>query len=237
MYIYVGDNHETLIASRKSCSNLASKLSMIQLCLPGTVLELKPHAYLWAYSGDDGCNLGFEKTNSNDYYLGTLFLRNFYVGLDFEYNSVLIGRNKVSKDVSIHGSSPNPFKQGPSPALIFVVIFLLVLVVVGVFCYVRAKKIDEEQRTIIFGREVVKSDSQVRRYRNGVEIKPSEYTAADKKKLRSASSAKRSAINESKAPDSDEEDMQSLSDEDDTTQETMNKHILPDEEIFEKDDK
>lgn len=80
-----------LIASKKSCPDLAKVLSEIKLCLPGSVLVLRPHAYLWSYSGDDGCNVGFEKTKSDDYYLGTLFLRNFYVGLDFEFNSVLIG--------------------------------------------------------------------------------------------------------------------------------------------------
>lgn len=103
-------------------------------------------------------------------------------------------------DVSIHGSSPNPFKKGPSPALVFVVMFLLLLIVVGVFCYVRAKKIDEETNTVVFGREVTKSDSQARRYRNGVEIKPSEYTKKEKKALRSATEQKmkNQTINESR---------------------------------------
>ena len=34
----------------------------------------------------------------NQYRLGSIFLRNFYVGLDFEHNKILIGLNKNTED-------------------------------------------------------------------------------------------------------------------------------------------
>ena len=45
----------------------------------------------------------------NTYRLGSVFLRNFYVGLDFANNKLLIGLNKNTNDAYIVGSSPNPF--------------------------------------------------------------------------------------------------------------------------------
>lgn len=107
---------------------------------------------------------------------------------------------------------------------------------VGVFCYVRAKKIDEDKRTVIFGREVAQSDSQVRRYKNGVEIKPSEYSAKERKELRSASDAKKKNvnINESRnlsesGSDSDDADKKPRDDSDEEA-EQLNEKLLNKEE-------
>ena len=40
----------------------------------------------------------------------------------------------------------------------------------------RAKKSDEIRRTVVFAQKVTKAEPAVRRYKNGVEVKPSEYT-------------------------------------------------------------
>ena len=51
------------------------------------------------------------------------------------------------------------------------------------FCYIRHKKLDEDKRTVVFGKQVLSCEGTVRRYKDGVEIKPSEYKRADKKRV------------------------------------------------------
>ena len=46
----------------------------------------------------------------NTYRLGSVFLRNFYVGLDFANNKLLIGLNKNTNDAEIRGYSSSPYK-------------------------------------------------------------------------------------------------------------------------------
>lgn len=82
----------------------------------------------------------------DEYRLGSIFLRNFYVGLDYEFDSLLIGLNKDNKDAEIHGSSPNPFKPpepkastGETVGLVLLLVAFFIIVVV--LCYIRANKI------------------------------------------------------------------------------------------------
>ena len=64
-----------------------------------------------------GCYIGIEAINNkyNEIRLGSLFLRNFYVGLDYRYNSIAIVQNKNSRDGYIVGSSPNPNEKKLDP--------------------------------------------------------------------------------------------------------------------------
>lgn len=125
----------------------------------------------------------------NEYRLGTIFLQNFYVGLDYEYDSLLIGLRADNTDAEIHGAATNPFKkvEDTGPALIFVVIFLVVLVLVAIACYIRSKRIEKQREVYFDGPSSVTDPTETEagktdkpRYKNGVEIKPSEAAQLEK---------------------------------------------------------
>lgn len=119
----------------------------------------------------------------------------------------MIGLNKNSFDAEIHGFSPNPYASSETgKAIIFVVVFLLILVIIAVLCYVRAKKI-EKARTVTFENPAATAsfggdEGEKRRYKNGVEIKPSEYAKEKKKE----SSPAKVSTNINDTVDDDEEE-------------------------------
>ena len=101
------------------------------------------------------------------------------MGLDYANNKLLIGLNKNTNDADIVGSSPNPFnnKQKSNSTAIFLIFFFLGLTVLGGICYYRYKR-QENDRRVVFDNPgpLLSDDGQpVRRYKDGVEIKPSEY--------------------------------------------------------------
>jgi len=78
-------------------------------------------------------------------------LRNFYVGLDFANNKLLIGLNKNTNDADIVGNSPSPFnnqKKSNSTA-IFLIFFFLGLTILAGLCYYRHKR-NENERKVVF---------------------------------------------------------------------------------------
>lgn len=124
----------------------------------------------------DDCFIGIASIPDkyNQYRLGTIFLRNFYTGLNFDKNMLLIGLNKGTVSAELHGKAENPFKPvSSSGAVVFVVIFLIVMFLIALVCFIRAKK-NEKDRLVTFAPTT--SDDIKKRYRNGVEIKPSEIS-------------------------------------------------------------
>jgi len=102
-----------------------------------------------------------------------MFLRNFYTGLDYENNLLLIGINKGTTHASMQGRLENPYKpKDGSGAILFVVTFITFMIIIAVACYVRSKRI-EKARSHAFSH--IKADDMKKRYKNGVEIKPSEF--------------------------------------------------------------
>lgn len=87
---------------------------------------------------------------------------------------LLIGLNDGSDTAQIFGKSENPFhiKDRGHGAIIFVLLFLLILFVIAVACFVKTKK-NEEAKLITF-EHASGADSTKTRYKNGVEVKPSE---------------------------------------------------------------
>jgi len=82
--------------------------------------------------------LGIEKIDDSAHHirLGTVFLRNFYVGLDYAENEILIGVNAGSSDrarATILGRLPNPNNQGLMTGI--VVLILLVLFGLAIVFY------------------------------------------------------------------------------------------------------
>jgi hypothetical protein len=76
------------------------------------------------------CFIGIEKIpdSSNQYRLGTIFLRNFYTGLDFDNNIILIGVNRGSSNRAkayIFGELLNPYRSNGVTVSIIIVILLI----------------------------------------------------------------------------------------------------------------
>lgn len=181
------EGNEILI-SKLSCKELAKKLDPLEFTLHHTKIKIKPLGYLYQLSDSQkDCFIGVQSIPDrfNQYRLGTIFLRNFYTGLNYHYNSLLIGLNQGTTDAEIQGAAPNPYKpKSNHGAIIFVIAFLVLMFAIAIFFYFRSQRI-EHQRTIVFAGPSDMSETK-KRYKNGVEIKPSE-----------ASKNKTAAINES----------------------------------------
>jgi len=66
--------------------------------------------------------------------------------------------------------------------VVFVVIFLIVMFMIALICFIRAKK-NEQDRLVTFAPTT--ADDIKKRYRNGVEVKPSELSKGKKKPITS----------------------------------------------------
>ena len=170
------DGNEILVSSL-SCENLAKKLDPLEFMLHHTKIKIKPMGYLYSFLNQKDCFIGVQSIPDrfNQYRLGTIFLRNFYTGLNYHYNSLLIGLNQGTTDAEIMGAAPNPFKPKTNHgAIIFVIAFLVLMFAIAIFFYFRSQRI-EQQRTIVFAGPSDMSETK-KRYKNGVEIKPSEQS-------------------------------------------------------------
>jgi len=80
---------------------------------------------------------------SNEYRLGAVFLRNFLLGLDYEYNEIALGLNLGVEHARFVGSRSNPYKDTGIGGMLIVLGFMAVLVIVAIVFYVKQKN-DEE---------------------------------------------------------------------------------------------
>lgn len=170
------EGNEILVSSL-SCENLAKKLDPLEFMLHHTKIKIKPMGYLYSFLNQKDCFIGVQSIPDrfNQYRLGTIFLRNFYTGLNYHYNSLLIGLNQGTTDAEIMGAAPNPYKPKTNHgAIIFVIAFLVLMFAIAIFFYFRSQRI-EQQRTIVFAGPSDMSETK-KRYKNGVEIKPSEQS-------------------------------------------------------------
>ena len=150
IYVQTVDENDILI-SRKKCSELYDLYSDLKFTIQGTEITIKPKGYLYSLGAQNDCFIGLSSIPDkyNQYRLGTIFLRNFYTGLDFENNMLLIGINKGATAAELHGKSENPFKpREGNGAVLFVITFIIVMIAVAVACFVRSKR--NEQDGIIF---------------------------------------------------------------------------------------
>lgn len=146
----------------------------LRFLLHKTRITIRPAGYLYSLPNARDCFIGIQGLDDkqNHYRLGTVFLRNFYMALDFENNQLGFAQNVDSwaDTTEFVGKAPNPYDRSYG-LVIFVIAFLSVLTVIALFIYFRSKKLEEE-RTVVFGHE--QSAEKTTRYKNGVEIKPSE---------------------------------------------------------------
>lgn len=104
IYVQTVEENEILI-SRKKCSELYDVYSELKFKIQGTEITIKPEGYLYSLGAQADCFIGISSIPDkyNQYRLGTIFLRNFFVGLDYESNLILIGINKGATAAALHG--------------------------------------------------------------------------------------------------------------------------------------
>ena len=115
--------------------------------------------------------------------MGSIFLRNFYVGLDYEHNMLVLGLNKGNLDATMTypDTSSSRVNQTIGMVALFVLIYLICMLILAIICYIRSKRMRD--REIVFeGPDSVTDPTQTdfgrslaqTRYKNGVEVMPSE---------------------------------------------------------------
>jgi len=75
-----------VLVSRHKCKDLEKMLDPLMFMLYETKITINPSGYLYSEGRD--CFIGIQGLDDkqNHYRLGTVFLRNFYLALDFENN-------------------------------------------------------------------------------------------------------------------------------------------------------
>jgi len=94
---------ETILISRRECSDLYDILGPLEFTLHQTLVKIQPQGYLYSNHYQKDCFIGVQAIpdNLNQYRLGTIFLRNFYVGLDYNYDQIVIGLKEGTTYASI----------------------------------------------------------------------------------------------------------------------------------------
>lgn len=161
-----------IMKSSNSCEGLAPLLSNFKIPLNRASVIMKPKAFLYSFHGENDCLIAIEQGNSDEYRLGTLFLRHLYLGLDFRHNDIVLGQNPATDDIYFDGKALDPYNNAPTLITIMVVVFV-VLVVGGVYWYnqkcakvEKARPADDKKQTLVTakGKDEVKTginDSRV----------------------------------------------------------------------------
>ena len=129
------ENDEILVA-RKQCFDLYDVLKPISFHVQNTEIVIKPRGYTYSMGND--CFIGISAIDDSLHQirLGTVFLRNFYTGLDFDKNMIMLGVNAQNNDseVSIIGKSANPYggqKGSGKVGAVFAIVSLALMFLVG----------------------------------------------------------------------------------------------------------
>ena len=141
------DQQHQLIA-RKSCHALAKVLKPISFKLQNTAMTITPQGYLYNLQGSEkDCFIGISEIpdKSNQYRLGTIFLRNFYTALDYDENLIIMGVNKNIPErdrPSMEGTVLNPNTKTSSHKGFIVWIFVILTILFGIAIafYIKANK-------------------------------------------------------------------------------------------------
>lgn len=127
-----------------NCRDIWDQLKPISFKLENTTIMIQPRGYTYQLDPDQGyCQIGIQPTpgESNEYRLGTIFLRNFYTVLDYDNDLIAIGVNKGSAHLvkaTIVGHKANPMipKEGANIAVVFLIVILSVLATVATVFFI-----------------------------------------------------------------------------------------------------
>lgn len=132
----------------KNCKDVWQYLKPISFKLENTSIVIEPRGYTYQLDPRQGyCQIGLQPTpgESNEYRLGTIFLRNFYTALDYDSDLIVIGVNRGSAHLAkatVVGHRANPFlpKEGGSVAAVFVIVIVVVVAVVAAVAFVLRRR-------------------------------------------------------------------------------------------------
>jgi hypothetical protein len=135
----------------KPCEIATQKLKDITFKLQTTTITLRPKGYIYEIGPHEKrCQIGIEKLKGvqSEYRLGSVFLRNFYTGLDYKNDMIYIGVNKGQAEnarASIHGRVYNPFKPRYTIFKATLIILFFGIIICGVVYYVHRKQEFEQE--------------------------------------------------------------------------------------------
>ena len=169
-----------MLVSKKTCpqlNKLLAKQADFKFLIEKTRITLRPAGYTYQMPDSSECFIGISPIpdDKNHYRFGTIFLRNFYMALDYENKNLGFAQNVDMWDdtTQFAGRSSNPAEKSYGMVII-VAVFLLGLTTIAVCIYFKTKKSDQRSvDKVVFDHE----NQTVPRYRDGVEIKPSEQEA------------------------------------------------------------
>lgn len=144
-----------MIKANKPCEDVRNLLRPIKFKLEKTLIEINPLGYTYMMDKDQGyCQIGIESLEGvkNEYRLGSIFLRNFYTGLDFDNDQIIMGVNMGMEERArawIDGHVYNPYK--PRYMIFkFVLVFFFILILGSMVAFYihRVKELKEEQEAL-----------------------------------------------------------------------------------------
>ena len=154
------------------CEDAWDFLEPVEFKIENTTIEMPPETY--TYMDDpkqDFCQIGFHPIlgSSHEYRLGNIFLRNFYVTLDYEQDLILLG---ISKDanvllrekekIQIEGYAYNPrvnhnlIRRTGSAGYVLVGVFFFMAIAI-IYYIVEKRRLVRDQRRAALTVAVVES--------------------------------------------------------------------------------
>lgn len=144
------------LTSNRSCSELYDKFGPLSFMIGMIKFTIHPEGYLFENSDANLCFIGIQGIDDkiNEYRLGQTFLKNFYVGLDYESNSIQIGLNANATTAEMvqlkrmpdygrskgNQASPTPKKKQNKTELIVIFVFVFVIVLAAIVWFIRQRK-------------------------------------------------------------------------------------------------
>ena len=94
------ENSKILMSRTTSCEDLSKILDPLYIAIEDKLITIQPEGYIYSLSDVPGCIIGIEPNDEDIYRLGTVFLRNLYVGLDYETNIISMAISEFKSHAS-----------------------------------------------------------------------------------------------------------------------------------------
>ena len=140
------------LATDQNCEDIQHKYGDLEFYLNETKITIHPAGYLSPKFGEERfCVLGIEGISDSyaEYRLGSTFLRNFYVGLDYEANELVLGLNKGNSDASMTYPDLDDGRRNKTIGIVglFVLAYLVIMLILALICYLRSKRLKGREVT------------------------------------------------------------------------------------------
>ena len=137
-----------------NCKDILHKLKPIYFKLESTEIKIYPKGYTYQIDPNQGyCQVGLQGIpgESNEYRLGTIFLRNFYTSFDYDKDQIAIGINRGSSKerAEIIGHSYDPFDGLPDggPTIgTYILVILMAIMCAGITIFIVTMVISRKRK-------------------------------------------------------------------------------------------